>query len=98
MTGAAIDDPNTCGAGWMYRASEGSLGASSAYDQVCRHRLAMKGMNLLLNPKQTPDAWRTFLYDQVLLPWETRSFQCRADVYSKSAVEMMLGLLALKKN
>lgn len=58
----------------------------------------MKGTNLLLNPMQTPDAWRTFLYDQVLLPWETRSFQCRADVYSKSAVEMMLGLLALKKN
>lgn len=55
-------------------------------------------MTEVLDPTLTPPTWRAFLYDQVLLPWETKSFQCRADAYSKTAIESTLGLLALKKN
>lgn len=55
-------------------------------------------MSKPLDPMATPPSWRAFLYEQVLLPWETKTFRCRAEVYSKTAIESALGLYALKKN
>ena len=54
-------------------------------------------MTELLDPLATPANWRAFLYDQVLLPWETQLFQCRPGVYSNAALDSALGLHALKK-
>jgi hypothetical protein len=51
-----------------------------------------------INPLATPLAWRAFLYNEVLLPWETRTVQIRSDVYSKKALEDELGLIVLRKN
>jgi hypothetical protein len=51
-----------------------------------------------INPLVTPLAWRAFLYNEVLLPWETRTVQIRSDVYSKKALEDELGLIVLRKN
>jgi hypothetical protein len=55
-------------------------------------------MHNLLDPLAVPKLWRVALYDLVLLPWETQSFQCRTTVYSKQAIASTLGLYALKKN
>jgi hypothetical protein len=55
-------------------------------------------MSKTLDPMATPQSWRIFLYEEVLIPWETKALHCRTEVYSKAAIDSGLQLHVLKKN
>jgi len=51
-----------------------------------------------MNPLATHLTWRTFLYNDVLLSWETATGRIRPSIYSKKAMADELGLHVVKKN
>jgi hypothetical protein len=55
-------------------------------------------MNSPVDPLSTPLIWREFLYNDILLRWETKSVQIRSEIYNKKDVTDKTGLLIVKKN
>lgn len=49
-----------------------------------------------LNPMSVPSTWRAFMYDSVLLPFETRTLKTKAGNYDSKAVKSAIGLMASK--
>ncbi len=50
-----------------------------------------------LAPMKTPQSWRAFLYDEIVVTWETNAVHLRSEVYNKRAIERALALYAIKK-
>lgn len=55
-------------------------------------------MSKALNPLDTPATWREFLFNSVLLIWQSGQLQARAGDFSKRTLDAELGLLVLRKN
>lgn len=53
-------------------------------------------MNKKLDPMSVPASWREFMYDSVLLPFETGTLKTKAGNYDSKAVESAIGLMASK--
>lgn len=53
-------------------------------------------MNRPSDPLTTPPSWRSFLYDEVLVPWETGTVSICKDVYRQAAIQSSLGIEVLK--
>lgn len=49
-----------------------------------------------LDPMTVPASWREFMYDSVLLPFETGTLKTTAGNYDSKALESDTGLLAIK--
>jgi hypothetical protein len=49
-----------------------------------------------LDPMSVPTPWRVFMYDSVLLPFETGTLKTKAGNYDAKAVESSIGLKATK--
>lgn len=55
-------------------------------------------MNKKLDPLSVPPSWRVFLYDSVLLPFETGTLKTKAGNFDAKAIEADVGLLTVKKD
>ena len=55
-------------------------------------------MNKPTDPLNTPLTWRAFLYNDILLQWETKVVNIRTEVYNKKAIANNIGLLVVKKS
>ena len=55
-------------------------------------------MSKELDPLSVPSSWRVFLYDSVLLPFETRALKTKAGKFDARAIEANIGLLTVKKD
>ena len=53
-------------------------------------------MNKRLDPMSVPSNWREFMYDSVLLPFETGTLKTKAGNYDSKAVETSIALMASK--
>ncbi|MBK9573070.1 MAG: hypothetical protein IPO43_10205 [Rhodoferax sp.] len=53
-------------------------------------------MSKKLDPQSVPPSWRVFLYDSVLLPFETGRLKTKAGNFDSKAVESSIGLTARK--
>lgn len=53
-------------------------------------------MGKKLDPMSVPSTWREFMYDFVLLPFETGTLKTKAGNYDSKAVESSIGLMARK--
>ena len=47
-------------------------------------------------PMTTPPSWRLFLYDSVLVPWETDTVSICKDNYREAVIESALGIRVVK--
>jgi len=53
-------------------------------------------MSKPFTPMSTPAAWRSFMYDNVLVPWETGTLNICKDTYRKTVIESVTGIQVLK--
>ena len=53
-------------------------------------------MSKRLDPMSVPSTWREFMYDSVLLPFETGTLKTKAGNYDSKSVESAIGLMASK--
>ena len=57
-----------------------------------------RGMSKKLDPLSVPPSWRVFLYDSVLLPFETGTLKTKAGKFDARAIEANVRLLTVKKD
>jgi hypothetical protein len=50
------------------------------------------------SPLATPSEWRLFLYDEVLLQFERKTTQIRAETFDAKCVEESIGLVVVRKD
>ena len=55
-------------------------------------------MSKALDPLGTPATWREFLFDSVLLAWQTGRLKAKAGNFDKRFLQSELGLLVLRKS
>lgn len=55
-------------------------------------------MSKTLDPLGTPAIWREFLFDSVLLTWQTGRLKAKTGSFDKRILESDLGLLVLRKS
>lgn len=55
-------------------------------------------MSKTLDPLSTPATWREFLFNSVLLIWQSGPLQVRDGDFNKKTLDTELGLLVLRKN
>jgi hypothetical protein len=53
-------------------------------------------MNNKLDPLSVPSTWREFMYDSVLLPFETKGLKTKAGNFDSKVIESSIGLMARK--
>lgn len=54
-------------------------------------------MNKTLDPFSTPATWREYLYNSVLLPYETECIKPRSGAFDKKALVSTLGIHVVRK-